>query len=155
MSATGVAAGGSESAGPVAAARARLDAADATDDALAALDAAAYGFDRRVDHAHWRRHARLTVWSDSGAPAAYSYVWPHGRIGPIAGRDGDAAANALRAELERADAQAGVIVPGSARRIVEAALQAGLRFAAPPGLLLLSEHAAPPTALAVSSYSLF
>ena len=44
---------------------------------VAAVDVAAYGFDRAADHAYWRRHARRTTWPDS-----YSYAFPGGDIGP-------------------------------------------------------------------------
>ena len=47
-----------------------------------AIDELAYGFDREVDHRHWSRHARRTDWRD-----AYSYVFPGGEIGPVAGSD--------------------------------------------------------------------
>src|SRR5206468_12750999 len=47
---------------------------------LAAIDAAAYGFDRGVDHAYWSQHGRRSTWL-----SAYSYVFPGGAIGPVAG----------------------------------------------------------------------
>jgi hypothetical protein len=48
-----------------------------------------------------------------------------------------------------------VRIPGSSRALVEVALAAGLRLDSVPGLLLLSENAAPPTALALAGYMLF
>ena len=117
---------------------------------VAAIDAAAYGFDRAVDHRYWQGFARHTSWGD-----AYSYVFPGGDIGPVAGLTAGAAARALAAELTRADGRARVRVPGSARALVEVALRAGLRLAPVPGLLLLSESVEPPTALAPSGYILF
>lgn len=117
---------------------------------VAAIDAAAYGFDRGADHAYWSTIARRTSWGD-----AYSYAFPHGDIGPVAGLDEAAAARALAAELTRADGEVRVRIPGSSRALVEVALEAGLRLAPVPGLILLSEHAAPPTALACSGYMLF
>lgn len=48
-----------------------------------------------------------------------------------------------------------VVVPGTSAELVAAALGAGLRIVGPPALLLLSQPAAPPRALAVSGYSLF
>lgn len=117
---------------------------------LAAIDAAAYGFDRSVDHAYWSTIARPTSWGD-----AYSYALPHGDIGPVAGLDERAAARALAAELTRAKGEVRVRVPGTARRLVEVALEAGLRLSPVPGLVLLSEGVAPPTALACSGYILF
>jgi len=117
---------------------------------LAAIDAAAYGFDRAVDHAYWERHARRTTW-----PGAYSYAFPGGEIGPVAGLDAAAAARALAAELARADGEVRVRIPGSSRALVEVALRAGLRLGPVPGLLLLSEGLSPPNALAIAGYLLF
>jgi GNAT superfamily N-acetyltransferase len=123
----------------------RPEAAD-----LAAIDAAAYGFDRAVDHAYWEQHARRTTWPD-----AYSYVFPGGAIGPLAGLDAAAAARALAAELARADGGVRLRIPGSSCALVEVALAAGLRLDPVPGLLLLSESVQPPTALAIAGYMLF
>src|SRR3954451_22011511 len=95
---------------------------------IAAIDLAAYGFDRAVDHAYWERYAQRTTW-----PGAYSYVFPGGDIGPIAGRDPLAAASALAGELERADGEVRVRIPGSSRALVEVAVRAGLRLRPPPG----------------------
>jgi GNAT superfamily N-acetyltransferase len=124
--------------------------ADPAETDLAAIDAAAYGFDRSVDHAYWSTIARRTGWGD-----AYSYAFPHGDIGPVAGLDDDAAARAFAAELTAAEREVRVRIPGSSRKLVEVALQAGLRLSPVPGLVLLSEDAAPPTALACSGYMLF
>ncbi len=132
-----------------------LEATEPEPDVLAALDRAGYGFDRAVDHAFWRRHARGTVWRRAGVPVAYSYAWPHGRIGPLAAVDGPAGAAALAAELERSRGVASLVVPGSAGELVASALRSGLRITGPPGLLLLSGGTAPPAALAISSYTLF
>ncbi len=115
-----------------------------------AIDEFAYGFDREVDHEHWSRHARRT---DSGD--GYSYVFPGGEIGPVAGATPAAAAAALAGELARSEGDVRVRVPGSARALVEVALAAGLRLAPVPGLLLLSQGVEPPSALAPSSYALY
>jgi len=117
---------------------------------LVEIDRAAYGFDRSVDHAYWSRFARLTTW-----PRAYAYSFPGGAIGPVAGADADAAAAALEAELARADGEVALRIPGSSRQLVGVALAAGLRLAPVPGLLLLSDGVAPPTALAIGSYTLY
>ena len=124
--------------------------AEPVDADLAAIDASAYGFDRAPDHAYWSAIARRTTWGD-----AYSYALPHGDIGPVAGLDADAAARALAAELSRAEGEVRLRIPGSSRKLVEVALEAGLRLSPVPGLVLLSEDAAPPTALACSSFMLF
>jgi GNAT superfamily N-acetyltransferase len=132
-----------------------LEPAEPTGRALQVLDLAAYGFDRTLDHEHWRRAGQLTVWARGGEPLAYAYVWPGRAIGPIAGTDGDAAAAALRAELGRRDgASCAVRVPGSAAAAVEVAVAAGLRVAGPPGLLLLSRPHRPPEGLVIGSYTL-
>jgi GNAT superfamily N-acetyltransferase len=117
---------------------------------LAAIDMAAYGFDRAIDHAYWERYARRTTW-----PGAYAYTFPGGEIGPLAGLDAGAAARALAAELARAEGEVRLRIPGSARALVKVALAAGLRLDPVPGLLLLSESVQPPTALAIGGYMLF
>lgn len=117
---------------------------------LAAIDAAAYGFDRSVDHAYWERIARRSEWGD-----AYSYAFPGGEIGPVAGLTPAAAARALAAELARAGGEVRVRVPGSARELVGVALAARLRLSPVVGLLLLSDGLEPPVALAPSGYALF
>jgi GNAT superfamily N-acetyltransferase len=130
-----------------------LEPADAAPAHLAALDAAAYGFDRAADHRFWATGARCTLWCRDGEPVACSYVSPGGRIGPLAGRDGDSAAAALAAELARHDgASVHLDVPGSGRELIETALAAGLRITGPPGLLLLSWGLEPPRGLAISGY---
>jgi GNAT superfamily N-acetyltransferase len=125
--------------------------------ALATLDRGAYGFDRAADHRFWRqRAAPANLWLLGGEPIAYAYVDRQGLIGPLAGRDGAAAALALRAELARRESRpAAVLLPGTAPRLVETALASGLRLTGPPGLLLLSDGADPPQALAISGYWLF
>jgi GNAT superfamily N-acetyltransferase len=122
---------------------------------LAAIDAAAYGFDRAVDHTYWAGFARRTVWERAGRAVAYSYAFPSGHIGPVAGIDPGAAAAALDSELARAAGSVIVHIPGSSRLLVEVALRRGLRLSPTPGLLLLSAGAEPPTALAVAGYTLF
>jgi GNAT superfamily N-acetyltransferase len=117
---------------------------------LLAIDSVAYGFDRSLDHRFWERHARRTAWGD-----AYSYAFPGGDVGPVAGLTPAAAAAALAAELARADGPVRVRVPGSARALVEVALRAGLTLGPVPGLLLVSGEVEPPTALALSGYLLY
>ena len=117
---------------------------------LAGIDAVAYGFDRAADHAYWSTTGSRTTW-----PNAYSYVFPGGAIGPVAGLTPAAAAQALEAELARAEGAVSVRVPGSATKLVQVALAAGLRQSSVPGLLLLSDAVEAPTALAPASYTLF
>lgn len=116
---------------------------------LGAVDEAAYGFQRAVDHTHWSSFARRTEWGD-----AYSYS-VDGFIGPVAGVTLAAATRALAGELARAIGPVRVLIPGTSRALVELALAARLELAPVPGLLLLSEDAPAPTALAVSSYALY
>lgn len=129
----------------------------ASPELLAELDRAGYGFERTPDHGYWGALAQRTIWVRDGEPAAYSYVWPQGgRIGPVAGIDPDAAGLAVRAELARRRGEpVSLLVPGSSRACVEAALEAGLRITGPPGLLLLSEGVEPPRALAVGGFALY
>ena len=117
---------------------------------LRRIDELAYGFDREVDHLHWSRHAVRTDWRD-----AYSYAFPDGEIGPVAGATPAAAAAALAGELAAAAGNVRVHIPGSARLLVEVALAARLRLAPVPGLLLLSRGVEPPAALAPASYALY
>jgi|SRR5579864_5097181 len=133
-----------------------LEAAAPTAEAIAALDRLTYGCNRACDHVYWSKRSRATLWLRDGAPAAYSYFRDDGVIGPVAGIDEAAAASALRAELARLRSeQARVMIPGSARLLVEVALAAGLRFSTMPGLLLLSPAAKAPTTLVISGYWLF
>jgi GNAT superfamily N-acetyltransferase len=132
-----------------------LEPAEPEAEALRGLDLAAYGFDRAVDHGMWRRVAEATLWLRRDEPIAYSYAWPQGRLGPVAGLDAEAAGAAVRAELaRRPGTPTQVFAPGSAAPVVEAALAAGLRIAGPPGLMLLSRPHRPPDALAIGSYTL-
>jgi len=131
-----------------------LSEVTATNEILAGLDAAAYGFDRAADHAFWARQAHRRAWARDGRPIAVSYTWPRGRIGPILGLDGPSAADALRMELH-ANPAGSVSMPGTSRALVGAALAAGMRLGAPPGLLLLGDGLPAPTSLAISDYSLF
>lgn len=123
--------------------------------ALATIDAAAYGFDRAADHAFLGEVEPPTVWLRAGEPVAYSYRFPSGRLGPVAGVDAAAAADAVRSELAAATGDVFMDIPGSARELVEVALDAGLRILDAPGLLLLSRGLSPPQALAISGYWLF
>lgn len=124
-----------------------LEEADAD---LAAIDAAAYGFDRSVDHAFWSTYSRRSTWGD-----AYSYAAPGGDVGPVGGLTPHAAAAALTAELARAGGPVQVRLPGSSRELVEVALAAGLRLLPVPGLLLLSRDVPAPTSLAIAGYTLY
>ncbi|MBS0327832.1 MAG: GNAT family N-acetyltransferase [Proteobacteria bacterium] len=134
---------------------ARPEPATPTPEALRAIDLAAYGFDRRVDHALWSRMASsATLWLRDGEPCAYSYRGTVASlVGPVAGRDPQCAALAFRAELARTPEGEGVrlSVPGTASALVRVALDAGLRFD-DPGLLLLSPGDALPSSWVPHSF---
>ena len=126
-----------------------------TEQAVRAIDFAAYGFDRAVDHELWARTStRATLWLRDGEPCAYSYRggFHDGRVvGPVAGLDPEAAAQALSAELAaNAGEEIYLEVPGSATALVQVAIDAGLRLT-DPSLLLLAPPDAPPTSYALHS----
>jgi GNAT superfamily N-acetyltransferase len=132
-----------------------LEPGPLNDAALAELDCAAYGFDRAPDHALWQAEACGTLWKAAGEPVAYSYRWPGGRLGPVAGRTPEACGQALEAELERAQGRfVSVVVPASARPALSTAIGAGLRYSGPPGLILSTDERAPDS-LVPHGYSLF
>jgi len=132
----------------------RIELGGPSSDELARVDAAAYEFDRRVDHEFWGSRWERRGWYLGGELIAYSYRWPDGRIGPLAGLDPSSAAAALRAELD-VPGPASIIIPGSSRSLLETALAAGLRLESPPGLLLASDGVHHPTSLAISTYGLY
>jgi GNAT superfamily N-acetyltransferase len=122
--------------------------------ALRAVDRAAYGFDRAVDHAYWERLAPRREWFRGDTAVAYAY-FAYGHIGPLAAIDADAAAAALAATLAGADGEVRFRVPGTSRTLVQGAIDAGLRLSPTPQLLLLSANALPPKALALAGATLF
>jgi GNAT superfamily N-acetyltransferase len=122
---------------------------------LVEIDEAAYGFDRSVDHRLWGELGERTIWLRDDRPAAYSYRFRGGAVGPVAGVDPEAAASAIEGELARSDGPVSLRIPGSSRSLVGRALAAGLRLSPTPGLLLLSDGVSPPTSLAIGSYTLF
>jgi GNAT superfamily N-acetyltransferase len=131
-----------------------LEPSELDADGLASIDAAAYGFNRALDHRFWSRVAHRCGWLRDGMPAAYAYVLP-GHVGPVAGVDPDAAAEAIQAALAETTASVRIQIPGTCRSLVAAALAAGLRLGPTPMLLLLSEGAEPPNALAIAGATMF
>ncbi|HTG40329.1 MAG TPA: GNAT family N-acetyltransferase [Methylomirabilota bacterium] len=131
-----------------------LELGDPSPGDLAAVDRAAYEFERGVDHAYWASQGQRRGWYRHGELVAYSYRWPDGRIGPLAGVDPETAAAALRAEL-MVNGPVTLEIPGSARALLRTALEAGLRIEPPMGLLLGSDGVNAPTALAISTYGFF
>ena len=134
--------------------RAALEPADASIDDLAAVDRLAYGFERRIDHPYWASRGTRHAWSRGGEVVAWSYRWTNGTIGPLAAIDGPTAADALRAELAL-DPVTRIELPATARPLLTAGLDAGLRIDPPMGLLLASDDVPAPTALAIGSYGLY
>jgi GNAT superfamily N-acetyltransferase len=129
--------------------------AGACDDgeALRAIDEAAYGFDRAVDHQLWGSLALAAhTWRRDGRAVAYSYADAN-LVGPIAGVDPDSAAEALQCALAGCgDRAVTLAIPGSAPRLIEVALASGLQYS-DPGLLLVSPADDPlPASLAIHSY---
>lgn len=121
---------------------------------LAAVDHAAYGFDRRVDHAYWVTSTPRRAWYRNGSLLGYAYRDTNGYIGPLAGVDPDAATIALTAELAEAG-PVSIEIPASARSLLRTALAAGLHIDPPLGLLLASDDVALPTALTIRNYSFY
>ena len=131
-----------------------LELGDPSPEDLAAVDRAAYEFERGVDHVYWASRGQRRGWYRHGELVAYSYRWPDGRIGPLAGVDPGSAAAALNAELSFRG-PVSLEIPGSARALLSTALEAGLRIVPPMGLLLGSDGVNAPTALAISTYGFF
>ena len=96
-----------------------------------------------------------TVWERRGTPVAYSYAFPGGALGPVAGLTPEDAADALESALARARGGVSVRLPGSARTCAAVALRCGLQLSPTPGLLLCSDGTEPPTALAIAGFTLF
>jgi GNAT superfamily N-acetyltransferase len=131
-----------------------LELGDPSPGDLAAVDRAAYEFERGVDHAYWASQGQRRGWYRHGELVAYSYRWPDGRIGPLAGVDPETAAAALRAEL-MVNGPVTLEIPGSARALLTTALEAGLRIEPPMGLLLGTEGVTAPVALGISTYGFY
>jgi GNAT superfamily N-acetyltransferase len=131
-----------------------LELGEPSFDDIAAVDRVAYEFERGVDHAYWASQGQRRGWYRHGELVAYSYRWPDGRIGPLAGVDPASAAAALKAELGF-HGPVFLEIPGSARSLVSTALETGLRIVPPMGLLLGSDDVNAPTALAISTYGFF
>lgn len=101
--------------------------------ALNALDREARGTIRIVDHLYLSRYASGQVFLLNGEPVAYAYVWPDGRIGPLACASqsylGQIFAYALVTLRRRHQASwCRASIPGANLRIARAALGAGLRI---------------------------
>jgi GNAT superfamily N-acetyltransferase len=97
------------------------------------LDRRTRGTARPLDHAYFDENAAGQVFFLTGECVGYAYVWPDGRVGPLA-----CASEAYLAQifayalvtLQRryAASWCTALVPGSNRRIARAALRAGLQI---------------------------
>lgn len=125
-------------------------------DDLAPIDLRSYGFDRSVDHSYWSRVSAATIWRRGSEAVAYSYVAPDGRIGPVAGVDSEAVAEALGGELLRAIDSGGevsVLIPACSTKALRVALSAGLAIE-PPAQVLFSHRRNVPASVLFSNYFL-
>src|SRR5580692_2007390 len=100
---------------------------------LNSLDRDVRGTTRPSDHAFFARHATGQAFFLNGEFVAYAYVWPDGRIGPLACTSQaylvQIFAYALVTLQRRHQASwCTALVPGSNLRIARAALRAGLRI---------------------------
>jgi GNAT superfamily N-acetyltransferase len=134
--------------------QAPLELGEATSEQLGPIDWIAYGFDRRVDHDYWASRWERRAWFRGGELVAWAYRWPDGNIGPLAAIDPATAADAFRSELA-AGGPISVEMPATARPLLAAALDAGLRIKPPMALLLAADGVSPPSSLAISTYGFF
>ena len=101
--------------------------------ALNELDRQTRGTVRQADHAYFAQNGSGQVFFLSGECVGYAYVWPDGRIGPVACASEpylvQIFAYAL-VTLQRTYSASWctTLVPGSNRRIARASLRAGLRI---------------------------
>jgi GNAT superfamily N-acetyltransferase len=100
--------------------------------ALNELDRHARGTTRAADHAAFTLAATGNLFSFGGEYVGYAYVWPDGRVGPLACASEaylvQIFAYALVTLSRSYDASwCAALVPGSNRRVARAALRAGLR----------------------------
>ncbi|HEV3091266.1 MAG TPA: GNAT family N-acetyltransferase [Candidatus Cybelea sp.] len=111
---------------------------------VAAIDAEAHGFGLRAldrqtraiardeDHAAFAREASGCAFFLRGEFVAYAYIWPDGRVGPLACASPaylvQILAFALRMLTEEGASWCAALVPGSNLRVTRAALKSGLRI---------------------------
>ncbi len=119
--------------------------------ALSALDREVRGSARPLDHAYFCEHGRGFIFRRDEELAGYAYVWPSGRIGPLAASSQTyqvqffAFALATLRQTFGAD-WCTAMVPGTNLRVARAALRAGLKveavrlFASDSGMLDLSRY---------------
>jgi GNAT superfamily N-acetyltransferase len=114
--------------------RFQVDALDAETHAfgLNALDREVRGTTRAADHSYFLRYATGQAFFLSGELVAYAYVWPDGRIGPMACVSQSYLVQIFAYALVTLQRRHGaswctMLVPGSNFRIALVALEAGLR----------------------------
>jgi GNAT superfamily N-acetyltransferase len=101
--------------------------------ALAELDRQSRGTSRVADHLRFTQSASGNVFFRGGECVGYAYVWPDGRIGPIACASESYLIQIFAYTMVTLRRSFGAswcsaLVPGSNRRIARAALRAGLRI---------------------------
>lgn len=99
---------------------------------LRALDREARGTVRDRDHVDFALRATGSVFFLNGEFVAYAYVWPDGRVGPIASASQNYIVQILAFALLTLSQRHGAswctaLIPGSNLRVSRAALRAGLR----------------------------
>jgi len=122
--------------------------------ALNELDRHACGTTRPADHAEFAASSCGNTFSLNGECVGYAYVWPDGRIGPLACASEAYLVQIFAYALVTLERSYGAswctaLVPGSNRRIARTALRAGLRIE--ESLFLASET----TGRELSAYSAF
>jgi GNAT superfamily N-acetyltransferase len=99
---------------------------------LAALDREVRGSARGVDHRLFAEHAAGTILALNDEPVGYVYVWPDGRIGPIASASAAYVTQFFSFALVAMRRTYGaswckLLVPGSNARLLRAAVRIGLK----------------------------
>ncbi|MEO6834457.1 MAG: GNAT family N-acetyltransferase [Candidatus Tumulicola sp.] len=101
--------------------------------ALSALDRENRGTTRLRDHRRLSRDAEGLAFLSDGEFVAYAYVWPDGRIGPMAAASGAYLVQIFAYALVTLQRRFGAswctaLIPGTNVRLLRAALRAGLRI---------------------------
>lgn len=101
--------------------------------ALNELDRSARGTSRPADHEEFARDAVGNAFFLNGEAVGYAYVWPDGRVGPLACASEVYLVQIFAFALVTLQRHLGAswcaaLVPGTNRRIARAALRAGLRI---------------------------
>ncbi|HUA09756.1 MAG TPA: GNAT family N-acetyltransferase [Candidatus Acidoferrales bacterium] len=100
---------------------------------LASLDREVRGSAREADHQLFAEHATGTLLLLNDEPVGYVYVWPDGRIGPMASASAAYLTQFLSFALVAMRRTYGaswctMLIPGSNVRVLRAALRAGLKL---------------------------